>query len=248
MAAMDCLLADRFHVRPGEEGGYVEKVLRMPGSYACYAPPADAPPVSPLPALKAGRVTFGSFNNPAKFSSLTIDAWSEIMRGVLGSQLLFKFGGLDDPAVQDRLRAKFAAREIAAERILFEGWSEPSELLATYHRVDLSLDTLPYSGGLTTCESLWMGVPVVTYPGATFASRHATSHLTHAGYSEFVAADRADYVRLATAWANRLDELQFIRSAMRERVRQSPLCDAKQFARDFLRVVSEAWESKVLSS
>jgi protein O-GlcNAc transferase len=240
LAAMDCLLADRFHVCPGEESGYVEQVLRMPHSYACFGPPADAPAVGPLPARASGQVTFGSFNNPAKLSSLTIDTWSDILRQIPGSQLLLKFGGLDEPELQHRWRSRFGRRGIAPQRILLEGWSDPNALLATYGRVDLSLDTLPYSGGLTTCESLWMGVPVVTYPGATFASRHATSHLSNGGCAEFVATDRAGYVRLAIGWASRLDDLALVRASLRERVRQSPLCDATQFARDFLATIAAA--------
>ncbi len=117
--------------------------------------------------------------------------------------------------------------------------------MAGYGLVDLALDTQPYSGGLTTCEALWMGVPVITYPGAGFASRHATSHMTNAGFGEFVAADMRGYVELAIQWANRLDEVAQLRSQVRERVSKSPLCDAPQFASDFLALLQNAWKAKV---
>jgi predicted O-linked N-acetylglucosamine transferase (SPINDLY family) len=126
--------------------------------------------------------------------------------------------------------------------VLLEGGSPHRELLASYSRVDLALDTQPYSGGLTTCEALWMGVPVVTFPGSTFAGRHSTSHLINAEYEQFVAADLAGYIDLAAAWAVRLAELAAIRQQMRERVRRSPLCDAPRFASDFLALLRQAWE------
>src|SRR5439155_2248191 len=97
LAAMDGLIADRFHVRPGEEPWYTESVLRMPHDYICYGPPADAPPVGPLPALKAGHMTFGCFNNPAKFSSTTLYAWGEILRRVPTARIFLKYGGLNQP-------------------------------------------------------------------------------------------------------------------------------------------------------
>ena len=123
-----------------------------------------------------------------------------------------------------------------------EGVSPHPELLAAYNRVDIALDTQPYSGGLTTCEALWMGVPVITFPGKTFAGRHSVSHLTNAGYEQFIAADWEAYIELAVEWANRLEELAVIRSEMRERVRHSPLCDAPRFAKDFLEVIARARE------
>jgi predicted O-linked N-acetylglucosamine transferase (SPINDLY family) len=244
LATMDCLLADRYHVRPGEEAWYGEQVLRMPNGYACYGPPPNAPPVTPLPALTNGYVTFGSFNNPAKFSPRLFDAWAELLRRVPGSRLLVKFGWLDDAQTRDRLRGEFIQRGVEGSRVLVEGSAPHLEFLASYGRVDLALDTLPYSGGLTTCESLWMGVPVVTCPGATFASRHATSHLTNAGLGQFVAADLPGYIDLAASWANRLPELAAWRSYLRDQVRRSPLCDAPRFATDLLDVLSGVWNSR----
>jgi protein O-GlcNAc transferase len=239
MEAMDCVLADRFHVRAGEEVGYVEKVLRMPKDYVCYGPPEDSPEVNELPALKNGFVTFGSFNNPAKLSSLAFDLWAEVLRKVPGSRFFLKYGGLDQPEEQERYRSKMAERGIGPERVLFSGWSDWRGLLAAYRDVDIALDTQPYSGGLTTCEATWMGVPVITCPGRTFAGRHSTSHLTHAGLAEFVASDREGYVELAVKWAGRMTELAELRQGLRARVRGSDLCNAAGFARDFLRVVRE---------
>jgi predicted O-linked N-acetylglucosamine transferase (SPINDLY family) len=243
LSAMDFLLADRFHVRPGEEGHHVESILRMPGDYACYQAPPDAPAVAPLPALTAGHITFGCFNSPAKISRRTFDAWAAILRQVPTARLLLKYGALGEAHVQAWIRQQFAQRGVGPERILTEGWSPHYDLLAAYNRVDMALDTQPYSGGLTTCEALWMGVPIITYPGPTFASRHSESHLTNAGYEQFVATDQNAYISLAVTWANRLEELAGIRAAMRERVRQSALCDAKAFATKLLAILEQAWKS-----
>jgi predicted O-linked N-acetylglucosamine transferase (SPINDLY family) len=234
LKAMDYLLADRFHVRPGEEQYYSETVLRMPNGYACYGAPSYASPIGRLPVLDTGYMTYGCFNNPAKWSPLVMDAWAEILREVPTARLLFKYYGLHDPQTQNLFRSWFDERGVDSQRILVEGSSEHRELLNTYNRVDLALDTQPYSGGVTTCEALWMGVPVITWPGKTFAGRHATSHLTNAGFEQFIARDRNEFVSMSIGWASRLDELAVIRSQMRDRMIQSPLCDAEKFAADFL--------------
>jgi predicted O-linked N-acetylglucosamine transferase (SPINDLY family) len=153
--------------------------------------------------------------------------------------LLFKYYGLHDPHTQNLFRAQFHERGIESHRILLEGWSEHQELLNAYNRVDLALDTQPYSGGVTTCEALWMGVPVITWPGKTFAGRHATSHLTNAGLEQFIARDRKEFVTMSIDWANRLDDLAIIRSKMRDQMIQSPLCDTQTFAADFLALMSD---------
>jgi predicted O-linked N-acetylglucosamine transferase (SPINDLY family) len=238
LPAIDYLLADAHHVRPGEEQWYTEVVLRMPNGYACYGPPPDAPEVTPLPALTTGHVTFGCFNNPAKFTGSMFDAWAEILRRVPTARMMFKFGWLGEPESKNRLHAEFAQRGVPEDRLIIETLSPHLELLAAYGRIDLALDTQPYSGGLTTCEALWMGVPVITFPGKTFAGRHSTSHLTNAGYPQFIAADQAEYIELAVGWAGRLAELANIRAQMREQVLRSPLCDAPRFASDFLTLLS----------
>jgi protein O-GlcNAc transferase len=245
LSAMDCLLADGYHVRPGEEGHYTEKVLRMPHGYACYSPPSYAPEVNELPALANGCVTFGCFNNPAKFSPSIIRAWVEILGRVPNSNLLLKYFGLDDQEIQQRIRSRFAEAGVETGRIVVQGGVGHAELLASYHQVDLALDTQPYSGGLTTCETLWMGVPVVTWPGRTFAGRHSVSHLINAGLAQFVATNRDSYIDLAVAWTSRLEELALIRAHLREQMRKSPLCDAQKFAEDFLGVLREAWLQRV---
>src|SRR5262249_39246260 len=155
-----------------------------------------------------------------------------------------KYAGLDQPEVRGRLMGELARRGVAKERLVIEGGSENLELMARYCDVDLALDTWPYSGGLTTCEALWMGVPVITFPGRSFASRHATSHLSNSGYGQFVANDQTDYVELAVQWASRIDELAAIRAQMRDQVRGSTLCDGPTFAHDLLTLLRQAMQER----
>jgi len=139
-------------------------------------------------------VTFGSFNNPAKVNPLVVEQWAKILQRVPQSRLVLKYKGMSEPSVRARLADMFAGRGIDPQRLDFVGWSPHAELLADYQRIDVALDPFPYSGGLTTCEALWMGVPVVTCPGETFASRHSLSHLSNVGLTETIAADLRQYV------------------------------------------------------
>jgi len=154
---MDYILADRFHIPPHSDNGYCEKVLRMPDGYVCFDPPSDALPVSPLPALTQGYVTFGSFNNPAKLNRLVIEVWARILSLLPQSQLVLKYKGMCDPSLAKGLTDEFAGHGIDPSRLTLLAGSRRAELLAEYQRVDLALDPFPYSGGVTTCEALWMG-------------------------------------------------------------------------------------------
>ena len=241
MTAIDLLLADAYHVPHGDDANHSEHILRMPNGYACYGPPASAPDVTALPALQSGHLTFGCFNNPAKFSPSILQAWAEILHRVPNSRLLLKYFGLDDSDVLMQLHRRLAEAGLDSARVIFEGGGDHYEFIQSYNRVDLALDTQPYSGGLTTCEAFWMGVPVVTFPGKTFAGRHSISHLQNAGCGQFVAADQAGYVDLAVSWANRIDDLAMLRKSLRQQVATSPLCDAPRFARDFLNLLKTAW-------
>jgi protein O-GlcNAc transferase len=167
---------------------------------------------------------------------------------VPGSRLFLKYGGLNQRDAHQWLRGEFTRRGIAADRIAMEGWSPNLDTMAQYGHVDLALDTQPYSGGLTTCEALWMGVPVICCPGRGFATRHSTSHVTNAGFGQFVSENMDQYVDKAVEWAGRIDELAVLRSTMRQQVAASPLCDGSGFARDLLALVRDAYEAKARSA
>ena len=141
-----------------------------------------------------------------------------------------KYRGLGDPAVKKRFLDLFAAQGVGPERLDLLPWSSYPDYLATYHEVDVVLDPFPFSGSTITCESLWMGVPVITCPGETFASRHSLNHLTNVGLTETIARDLDDYVERAVSLAGDQARLAALRSGLRERMAASPLCDGKRFA------------------
>jgi protein O-GlcNAc transferase len=238
VAAVDFVLSDRFQTPLEEDGAYSERVLRMPNGYISYMP-TDLPPQEGPKPSNAGRMTFASFNNPAKINRPLVDLWSSILRRVPDSRLLLKYRGFDDPDLGQKLAGWFAGNGIALNRLMLEGRAPRPVMLARYRDVDLALDTAPYSGGATTCEALAMGVPVVTYPGATFASRHSVSHLTNAGMPELVQADAAAYADLAVDLALNPAKLEATRSALAARLPASPHRDHAGFARDFTRVLTD---------
>jgi protein O-GlcNAc transferase len=195
----------------------------------------------PLPALANGYVTFGCFNNLAKITSRVIETWCRVLAQVPGSRMVLKTHQFSDAGTRERLLATFVAQGIAAERIGLRGSSGHRAFMAEYNQIDLVLDPFPYSGGLTTCEALWMGVPTVATQGEIFASRHSVSHLSNAGLADWIAPDLEGYIALAVAWAADLEGLASLRSGLRARVKASPLCDAPRFGQSLGAALRHAW-------
>jgi len=237
VGAMDYILADRHHIPHSDERFYTERVLRMPSDYVCYEPPPYSPVVGPLPAERNGYVTFGGFHNVGKAGALSVATWARVLHAVPDARLILVYKKLNDPVVAARLRRRFAEAGIAEDRVLIEGSTPHWQLLNRYNDVDIGLDSRPYSGGLTTLEALWMGVPVVTVPGRTFAGRHSLSHLGNAGLADLAAEDEDGYVRLAAELASDRRRLAELRRGLRPRLLNSPLLDPRRFARDFAELV-----------
>jgi protein O-GlcNAc transferase len=233
LKAMDYFISDAVETPTGDDEYFVETVIRMPDSYACYTPPPDAPGVNSLPAATRGVVTFGSFNNIAKIGPRTVAAWARILQALPDSCLVLKHSALSEAETRNRLEADFAAYGIVPSRLALRTPTGHTAHLAAYHDIDIALDPFPWSGCVTTCESLWMGVPVLTLPGIAFCHRHSASFLRCAGLDEWIAADEDDYVEKAIGYANQLESVAALRVSLRDRVRRSPLCDAPRFARRF---------------
>ncbi|MBC8337878.1 MAG: tetratricopeptide repeat protein [Rhodospirillales bacterium] len=241
LSAIDYLISDIYSTPEEDEPFYSEKVIRMPDGWLCYAPPAYAPEVGPLPFERNAGVTFASFSNPAKINEAVVSVWADVLKGVERSRLVLKFRGIDSGANAKRLTSMFQAEGVDPSRLILEGKSSHPELLARYNDVDIALDPFPYSGGLTTYEALWMGVPVITVAGETFASRHSLSHLSTVGLPELVARDHEDYVNLAVALAVDIERLADLRAGLREKMARSPICDGEKFSQGFAGLLRGIW-------
>jgi predicted O-linked N-acetylglucosamine transferase (SPINDLY family) len=216
-----------------------ERLLRLPHSLWCFHPSASMPEPGALPALARGHVTFGSFNHLAKVNEDVRVLWARLLQSVPGSRLLM----VGAPAGENRddLRATFARAGIAAERLEIHGMLDYAQYLDMYRETDIALDTFPYNGGTTTCDSLWMGVPVITLAGDYGQARAGVSLLSTVGLRALIAQTPEDYLAIARALAADLDALSALRSGMRARMRASPLMDAAGFARDLEAVYREIW-------
>jgi predicted O-linked N-acetylglucosamine transferase (SPINDLY family)/thioredoxin-like negative regulator of GroEL len=243
LAEMDWFLTDRWETPDGFEPLYSEKLLRLPDGYVCYSPPPHAPDVVALPALANGFVTFGCFNNLAKITPRVIETWTKILQRMPTARLILKTHQLSDRATADGFLADFASLGIAGDRIELRGSSGHRAFMGEYGHVDIVLDPFPYSGGLTTCEALWMGVPTITLPGEIFASRHSASHMSNAGLADWVTDSVEDYVEMAVARAADLGALAELRAGLREKVRLSPLCDAQRFGRSLGMALRHTWRA-----
>ena len=227
---MDAVLLDTWHAPEGSEAQFVEPIIRLPQGRFCYQPmpwtPAD---VAPSPFIRNGHITFGCFNNSAKFNDGVFDTWAQILHAVTDACLILKWRTFNDEAYRQQVKDAFAARGIAAQRIELRGPSFHVDLLKEYADIDIALDPFPFTGGLTSCEALWMGVPVVTWPQGRTVSRQTWAFLNQIGLPELVARDRGDYVRIATELAGNRERLAQLRASLRQKMRASSLMDVVGF-------------------
>ncbi|MEX2219345.1 MAG: hypothetical protein WD749_11390 [Phycisphaerales bacterium] len=221
-----------------------ERLARLDPCFVCYRPDPGAPP---LRMPEGGGIVFGSFSAMAKVNDRCAALWARVLARVPGSRLLLKNWGLREAGVRERVRARLAAAGIPAERLELAPWAEGTgEHLAMYGRMHVALDTWPYGGTTTTCEALWMGVPVVTLVGESHASRVGASLLSAAGLPDCITRTDDDYVEAAARLAGDAAGLATLRGTLRERVAASPLCDAGGFAGRFGAALREGWESRTL--
>jgi protein O-GlcNAc transferase len=231
LPAMDWLIGDPQQVPPSSEQFYTERIIRLPHGYVCYGPPDYAPAVMQLPALENGHVTFGCFNRLAKLSDETLVQWARVLDAVPQSRLLLNTKELACRSLRERVIGRFSTLGIIPAQLDLRPGGSHVEMLAAYGEVDVALDPMPYSGGLTTLEALWMGAPVVTLPGQRFCARHSLSHITVLGHPEWAAGSADEYVRIAAGLAADIEALAALRAGMRAHMAASPLCDGLAFTR-----------------
>jgi len=242
LKTIDFRLTDPYLDTPQKAAeAYSEQSIFLPRTYWCYQPLALAPPVEPPPMRKSQVVTFGCLNSYRKVTDATLSLWSKLLSEVNSSHLL-----IHSPQGSHRQRVSdhFAAAGEDPARIRFVEPQPAGQYLATYHEIDVALDPLPYGGGTTTCDALWMGAPVVSLRGRTAVGRAGASILANVGLCDLIAETPERYIRIAAALAADTSRLIELRGTLRARMQASPLMDAPQFARDFEAALREMWRER----
>ena len=228
---------------PAIERHFSERLERIDLAFV-YDPLMPTPEASPLPATSADHVTFGSLNQPAKLSRRCLAAWANVLGHVPHSRLILKAKAYQDGAAADRIHGFFADRNIHPDRIDLRGWAATQDdHLAIFREIDIALDPFPYGGVISTCEALWMGVPVVSLMGERVLGRYGGVFLEAAGLPELVAADVDAYVEVAAGVAEDLPKLAALRATLRQRMAASRLCDGPAFARAVEGAYRRMWQS-----
>jgi protein O-GlcNAc transferase len=233
MKEMDYILADPYLVPTGEEHPFVEQVWRLPEVAGCFTPLVEDVPIAAPPALQNGYVTFGCFNNIVKMSDEVVATWSHILHSLPSSKLHLQTRQLSEQSVVQQTYARYAAHNIAPERLILEGITSRVDYFKSYNKIDIALDPFPCPGGTTTADTLWMSVPVLTMKGRDFWSRLGESLAHNVGVSNWIAEDTKDYVRKAVEFSSNQSYLAELRQELRDRAMASPLFDAARFTKHF---------------
>jgi protein O-GlcNAc transferase len=241
LSAIDAVLSDDTTIVAGDDRFHSETVIRLPHGRFCYAPPDYAP----VPVPRTEPITFGSFNNLSKVGPAVRKLWAAILHDVPDSRLALKWSTLADPALRAALGAEFAAAGIDPARLDLRGPSAHPDMLAEYGDIDIALDPFPFGGGVTSCEALWMGVPVVTLPGSNPASRQTLGFLRAIGHEAWVAGSSEEYRRIAAELAGDRGRLAELRRSLRPAMAASSLCDGPGFTRALEQVYRTLWRGKV---
>ncbi len=245
LSTIDYRLSDPYLDPSGTfDAFYSEQTIRLPHMFWCYDLSAvglqDGPDVSPLPAQSNGHITFGCLNNFCKVNEGTIDLWASVLNAVPGSKMVLL---IPPGQCRDRVLDRFAGNSISRQRIEFIDRRPRREYLQTYHRIDLSLDTLPYNGHTTSLDSVWMGVPVVTLVGNTVVGRAGWSQLSNLGMTELAARTPEQFIRIILNLTNDLPKLAQLRQSLRTKMQQSPLTDASGYVRAIETIYRDAWKT-----
>ena len=240
LSTMDYLFADAILVSETERALLAEEVVALP-NFIGYWQPDPLPGPEPLPALTAGHLTFGSFNRLQKISRPALELWASILRKLPDAQLLMKTRALGDAAERERIRAVFRAADVDPGRLTLSGFTDRDSHFEAYRKVDIALDSFPHSGGMTTLDSLWMGVPVVTWAGETVSSRLTAACLSASGLTDYVAHSPTTYAELAIARASDLNALSQLRAGLRAKLESSEFGDNVRYSRAVERAYREMW-------
>ena len=250
MSAIDYRFTDEVADPIGEaDNQHSEELIRLESGFLCYKGNESAPEISRLPCLERGYITFGNFNNLTKTTPEVVKLWSDILHAVPNAHFLMKSRQLKDEEAKARYKGMFEKEGISGDRIEFFGWlPNKKDHLGLYSKIDIGLDPFPYNGTTTTCEALWMGVPVVTMLGDRHFGRVGASILKHVGLGELIADDPKSYVETALQLSINVSKLAALRNGLRDQMINSPLCDASAFAMNVEEAYIRMWERYVAVS
>ncbi len=244
LSTIDYRLTDAFADPPGStDEWYTEKLVRVDPTTWCYRPSFRTPEIDKLPVLKKGHITFGSFNAFYKLNEIVFALWEKFLRELPTSQLFLKSRSLADPVIREKIFERFQASGISQERItLNQRESSHQRHLERYHEVDIALDSFPYNGTTTTCEALYMGVPVITLEGKDHRSRVGVSLLNQVQLQHLIARNEEEYVEIACSLASKVADLAELRNNLRARMEASPLMDEAGFTQGLENTYREMWQ------
>ncbi len=238
LPTMDYRISDAKSDEEGADRFYTEKLVRLNRLAWCWQPSPDAPPVAPLPAEKNGYITFGSFNNVYKVTRDVAKTWGEILAALPDARLVVLVApGSEHQYVRDL----FTSSNVPADRLTLEPKRPRREYLELIGTTDIALDPFPYTGGVTTCECLYQGAPVISLTGESYVSRQGYAILSSIGLSELAAASRQEYVKIAVDLAKDQARLKELRASMQKRMSAFPLMDSAGYARELERAYREMW-------
>ncbi|MES2991035.1 MAG: tetratricopeptide repeat protein [Pseudomonadota bacterium] len=243
VSAIDYVLADDVCVPPGSEQFFTERVWRLPETRLCFTPPAEGstPEVTALPALRNGHITFGCFQRLPKINDAVLDVWGRVFAALPNARLLLQSHQTGRPLYAEQISARLEAAGISRDRATVRGPAPRDSYLESYGEVDIVLDTFPYTGGTTTCEALWMGVPTITLTGESMIARQGVAMMSAARLPDWVAADAGQYVGKAVAFGTAVDELAQLRATLRQRIQGTPLFDIQLFAHRLGAALTGIW-------
>lgn len=245
LSTLDYRITDAWADPPGQTEQFcTEELVRLPHGFLCYKPPEHAPEVTKPPALETKSITFGSFNHRAKITSEVVRLWSRILASLPNAMLVLKSRSLSDSGTQNFLREMLIKNGVSPDRVKFVGYIQSFfEHLELYNSIDIGLDTFPYNGTTTTCEAMWMGVPVIVLAGKSHISRVGVSLLSNVGLTELIVESNDAYLEKAIRLAGDLKHLQTLRARFRDMMSRSALTDAHQFTRALEKAYRKMWRN-----
>ena len=238
---MGWIIADRVVAPLDHDELYSEKVFRLPNGFSCYAPEVDYPLPNFTERYRDRPLTFGSFNEAECLTLSTVRLWSRVLNRVEGSRLMLACKGMGDDGVIERYTKLFAEEGINPERLTLRGERPLRTLMSEYASIDIGLDPVPVTGGITTLQAMWMGVPVVTKRGGNFSQRMGASFIGAAGLGDWIADDNDSYVEIAAAKAQDRAKLLSLKRGLREHLMTRPAWDIDRYTRDFEAALRHMW-------